>query len=58
MEPIIGAAVIIVLLWGMAALAREQDGEPAPPSLWHDLLLVLALVYLLRYFRRYQQNQD
>lgn len=56
-EPIIGAAIILALLWGTAALTREPADEPGPPSLWQDLLLVIALVYLLRYLRRYQ-NPD
>jgi hypothetical protein len=49
---LIGAAIILVILFGGAALTADVDEER--PSLFQDLLLALTFVYILRYLRRYR----
>ena len=53
-EPLVGALVVLGLLWGLTTLGAMVDGgddDPSAPTLVHDLLFVVSLIYILRYLR-------
>ncbi|MDG5761323.1 hypothetical protein QA600_18495 [Natronococcus sp. A-GB1] len=53
-DAVIGAIILLALLWGTAELTADPGDNETPPSLWSDLLLALAFVYILRYLRQHQ----